>query len=99
MAQDPDDGSAADAGPLLAALRLTGLTSRTAWLRYLALGGNLDEVSVEAHLHGVLEIPAGEYNVLAHALNEELDDLPEADRVPRVPYRRSVGESLLRREG
>jgi hypothetical protein len=75
--------------PVLAAYRLVGLSARDIWIRYLALGGNADELSVDAQLHGVLELPGGEYNVLAHSLNEELDELPESGRVGRVAHRHS----------
>ncbi len=76
--------SAPGGAALAAAFRRSGLPLHELWLRYLALGGNLDEMSVAAQLHGVLQLPAGEYNVLAHTLNEALDDLP--DTGPRVPH-------------
>jgi hypothetical protein len=74
------------------AFRRTGLTPRDMWFRYLALGGNADEVWVEAALDGLLELPPGEYNVLAHALNEELDELPDGDEGWRVAYQQPVSE-------
>jgi len=81
--------------PVLAAYRLVGLSVRDVWIRYLALGGNADEVSVEAQIHGLVELPAGEYNVLAHTLNEELEELPECRSVGRVLQRQpSVGQDL-----
>ena len=80
---------------VLAAYRLVGLPARDIWIRYLTLGGNADELSVEAQIHGLIDLPAGEYNVLAHTLNEELDDLPESRHVGRVPHRHSsVGRDL-----
>jgi hypothetical protein len=82
---------------LLVAVRLAGLTTRDVWVRYLALGGNADEVAVEAQVHGLLDLPRGEYNVLAHTLNEELDDLPGGDRIGRVPYQRVEVEGHLHR--
>ena len=72
--------------PLTAAFRRCGLPAREIWFRYLALGGNGDEVSVEAQLYGFLELPPGEFNVLAHTLNEELDELPVPERMPPVPF-------------
>jgi hypothetical protein len=76
--------------PLLVACRTAGLTTRDVWFRYLALGGNADETSVEAQIHGVLDLAPGEYNVLAHALNEALDDAAEKLTAARVAYRESV---------
>ncbi|MGY1603125.1 hypothetical protein [Geodermatophilus sp. SYSU D00815] len=82
-------------GELAAAHRRTGLTVRELWFRYLALGGNADEVSVEGQLHGLFDLPPREFNVLAHSVNEELDDL--ADAGPRVPMRPLAHEELHRR--
>ena len=76
--------SAPDEPALPSAFRRTGLAVREVWIEYLSLGGNADEVSVAAQLHGVMDLPDGEYNVLAHTLNEALDELP--GRGPRVPY-------------
>ncbi|MGY1617075.1 hypothetical protein ACI797_10055 [Geodermatophilus sp. SYSU D00691] len=86
-------GAAEGEQAVASAYRRTGLTVRDAWLRYLALGGNADEVSVDAQLHGLAVLSPGEHNVLAHALNEELDDL--ADPGPRVPPA-PLGEGLRR---
>ena len=81
--------------PVPAAYRLVGLSPRDIWIRYLALGGNVDELSVEAQIHGLLDLPPGEYNVLAQTLNEELADLPESRQVGRVAHRpSSVGQDL-----
>jgi len=70
---------------LTSAYRRTGLTVRALWLRYLGLGGIADEVSVAAQLFGLLPLPRGEYNVLAHTVNEALDDLSVPARGARVP--------------
>jgi hypothetical protein len=75
--------------PLSIAFRVAGLTLRDVWFRYVALGGNADETSIEAQVHGVLSLPAGEYNVLAHSLNEALDDAEGWD-VARVALRPTV---------
>jgi hypothetical protein len=74
------------------AFRRTGLTSRDMWFRYLALGGNADEVWVDGQLQGLLELPPGEYNVLSHALNEALDDHPAEKWGARVGYRQLLTE-------
>lgn len=87
MEQSDDDVSV-----LRAVYRVIGLSPRELWLRYVALGGNADELSVDAQLHGVIALPPGEFNVLAHAVNEEVDDLPEAASTPRVPYKRVTAD-------
>lgn len=82
-----DERGASRGGELGQAFGRTGLTVRELWLRYLALGGNADEVWVDAVLDGLLDLPPGEYNVLAHAVNEALGDLPGAAGLPRVALR------------
>ncbi|SDT09521.1 hypothetical protein SAMN04488543_3020 [Friedmanniella luteola] len=52
------------------------------WLAYFALGGNAGQYEVEAYLTGMTELGDHEHNVLAHALNEELDDRGSAERAP-----------------
>ena len=77
---------AAQGEDLLQAVQRTGLRSRELWVRYLALGGNADEITVEAQVNGFLSLPPGEYNVLAHAINEALDDGTPDLRDPKVAY-------------
>lgn len=77
---------------LRAVYSAVALPIREVWLRYVALGGRADEISVDAQIHGVLDLSAGEFNVLAHALNEEADELPEAASLPRVPYKQAFAE-------
>jgi hypothetical protein len=45
------------------------------WLRYFALGGTADPLDVDAYVHGLTELPAPQRDVLAHAMNERLDEL------------------------
>lgn len=52
------------------------------WVRYLALGGRLDLFTIEAYLSGLAPLPPDQQDVLANALNETLDDLCEAVKVP-----------------
>lgn len=52
------------------------------WVQYLALGGALDLFSIEAYLHGLMPLPTFQQDILANALNEKLDDLYQAARVP-----------------
>ncbi|MGY1802370.1 hypothetical protein ACI78T_03715 [Blastococcus sp. SYSU D00922] len=79
-------GKSGEVLTLQVAYDLVGMTARDVWFRYLALGGTADEVSVSAQLHGVLDLRPGEFNILAHALNEELDDLPGPRPLGRVAY-------------
>ena len=52
------------------------------WVHYLAVGGRLDLFTVEAYLHGLAPLPPAQQDVLANALNEHLDDLYQAAKVP-----------------
>jgi hypothetical protein len=64
------------------AATVAGLDPEELWIRYFALGGSLAQVEVEAYLAGVQMLPALERDVLAHALNEVLEDLGSDVRAP-----------------
>ncbi len=51
------------------------LTAEELWLRYFALGGSLGLFEIEAYLHGALQLPGFDRDVVAHAVNERLDEL------------------------
>ena len=55
--------------------RRAELTLEQLWLRYFALGGVAGLVEVEAYLHGMLALPPVQRDILAHAVNERLDEL------------------------
>ena len=61
---------AIEAGRIRARLTPGGL-----WLRYVAVGGVVDLLEVEAYLAGLLPLPGYEDDILALAVNERLDDL------------------------
>ena len=54
------------------------------WLRYFTLGGHAGQFEVEAYIHGAIALPALQRDILAHALNERLDELYSA--ASRAPY-------------
>jgi serine/threonine protein phosphatase PrpC len=64
------------------AYRNADLSLEQLWARYFALGGNLDLVDVDAFLTGLVPMPAMERDMLAHAVNERLDELRSQRRVP-----------------
>ncbi|SDO53395.1 PP2C family protein-serine/threonine phosphatase [Geodermatophilus sp. DSM 45219] len=70
---------------LRSALEAADLTLDQLWTRYFAIGGHADLFEVEGHLQGLLSLPPAEVNVLAHALNERLDELVTQHRVPYLP--------------
>lgn len=69
--------------PLFEAARVrAGWSVRQLWLDYLALGGTYGAFEIEAYLEGLTLLDPGQQDVLAVALNERLDDLYRAARVP-----------------
>lgn len=69
--------TALSAGYAHAALSLEQL-----WMRYFALGGTADLTDVDAYLHGLASLPDHQCDLLAHAVNERLDELFTQHRVP-----------------
>ena len=68
---------------LFEAARVRGeLTVHELWLRYLALGGTGDAFDVDGYLQGVLPLSSLEQDILAVALNERLDEVYRAARIP-----------------
>ncbi len=80
---------------LRASLTTAGLSVEQLWMRYFSLGGNADLLAVEAHLDGLLPLPAVDGDLLALAVNERLDELVTARRVPytrpRIRHRPTSG--------
>lgn len=58
------------------------------WRRYFELGGQADQFELEAYLGGLLPLTAEECNLVAHAVNELIDEEPH---LPRAPYRYPSG--------
>lgn len=40
------------------------------WIYYFGIGGDIDEVSLDAYLHDALDIPATQVNLIATAMTE-----------------------------
>lgn len=73
---------------LASALARADLTLEQLWLRSFGLGGVTDVIEIEAYLGGLLPLPAGQRDILAHVVNERLDELTGE----RVPYSRALRE-------
>jgi hypothetical protein len=71
-----------------AAFQRSGLSPGQLFTRYLALGGTAGEGELGAYLLGTARLPAEERDLVAHAVNERLDELAP----PRAPYSRSLGD-------
>lgn len=59
-----------------------GLTIRSVWIHYLSIGGNADEFELDAYLHGSMELPPVNRNMVSYAVNELISDIPR----PFAPY-------------
>ncbi|MCG5434045.1 hypothetical protein LV457_17370 [Mycobacterium sp. MYCO198283] len=64
------------------AFAASGLTVSDLWLRYFALGGDAGLVEIDAYLNGAMSLPPLQHDMLAHAVNERLDEIAP----PRAPY-------------
>lgn len=65
-------------------LRHADVSLEELWLRYFTLGGQAGQFEIEAYIHGAMALPPLQRDVLAHALNERLDEL--YSQAPRAPY-------------
>jgi hypothetical protein len=94
----PDGGPREDEQrpTLQAAFEHTDLTLEELWLRYFALGGEADLVDVDAHLAGLLSLPTHQHDMLAHAINERLEEVVSQHR---VPYSRPLRQQQLPSSG
>ncbi|MCA4135191.1 hypothetical protein [Arthrobacter sp. M4] len=57
------------------AFEAAGLALEQVWMAYFGIGGMSGLMEVQAYVHGALRLPALERDLLAHALNETLDEL------------------------
>jgi len=71
----------------VAAQRHGELTLQQLWLRYIALTGTYGAFDIDAFLHGLSDLPAAQQDILAHALNERLDEVHQTRRVPYLNSR------------
>jgi hypothetical protein len=66
----------------LKAVQKLGLPPDEVWIHCIASGSDLGEFEFNAYLHGLLHLPANERDLIAHAVNELLDDLYRATKAP-----------------
>jgi hypothetical protein len=58
------------------------LSVQTLWLRYISLSGVADLLDVDAYLNGLIDLDSYQEDKLSYAVNEELDELHQAARLP-----------------
>lgn len=68
------------------AMEEAGIALNAVWMRYFSFTGEAGEWEIDAYLNGSLELPAHERNLVSHAVNELIKELP-----PRrlAPYSRN----------
>ena len=52
------------------------------WMKYFSIGGEAGEYEVDAYLSGSFSLPPLQRDILAHAANELIDELPPRLRAP-----------------
>ena len=78
-----------DSDRFLTAFEATGFTVDDLWLRYFSIGGNAGRFEIDAYLNGAIALPPLEHDMVAHAINERLDEIAP----PRAPYSRDFERS------
>jgi hypothetical protein len=77
---------------ITAAITASGLSCWDVWRRYVDYTGIVNLFGVRAYFGGLVSLPVEECNLLAHAVNELIDERPPPPRAPhRGPVPWSVG--------
>lgn len=85
----PDNGpEASGAGDakrqqLARAVRFWKLSTSDIWLHYFSLGGTVGEYELDAYVNASYQLSALQHDILAQAVNELIDSMPEP---PRAAY-------------
>ncbi|MBT2515529.1 hypothetical protein [Arthrobacter sp. ISL-30] len=64
------------------AMDQAGLRLSEVWMRYFSFTGVAGEYEVDAYLNGSFELPAHERDLIAHAVNELINELPPPRAAP-----------------
>jgi hypothetical protein len=70
------------------------LTVQDLWLHYVALGGRSDALDLDAYLQGLAPLETFQQDILAQALNERLEDLYQAARIPLSDPTPGAGDAI-----
>lgn len=79
---DAFDESNAHAQAIREAMEESRLSIGEVWMRYFSFTGAAGEYEIDACLNGSLELTAHERDLLAHAVNELIQELPQARTAP-----------------
>lgn len=72
---------------LAIAVKHSGIHVEELWLYYFSIGGDAGEYEIDAYLNASYSLRPGQRDLLAHAVNEMIDELPPP---PRAPYHHDV---------
>lgn len=64
------------------AMEEAGIPVNAVWMRYFSFTGAAGEYEIDAYLNGSLELPAHERDLVAHAVNELVKELPPRRMAP-----------------
>lgn len=64
------------------AMEEAGLALHAVWMRYFSFTGAAGEYEIDAYLNGSMELAAHERDLLAHAVNELIKELPPPRMAP-----------------
>jgi hypothetical protein len=64
------------------AMHRFGIPVSELWMYYLGIGGDADELEIDAYLHGLIRLPALARDMIAQSVNEMIDDICRETRAP-----------------
>ena len=70
----------------LHAVHVSHLDSRSVWLRYFAITGDLEMLEVDAYLNGMTMLDALDRDLVSHAVNELINELIVENQPPAAPF-------------
>jgi 8-oxo-dGTP pyrophosphatase MutT (NUDIX family) len=79
---DAFDESNVHAQAIREAMEESGIPLGEVWIRYFSFTGAAGEYEIDAYLNGSLELPTHERDLLAHAVNELINELPPRRKAP-----------------
>jgi hypothetical protein len=82
-----DEEEEAQRVQILEAIEASDIPLRAVWARYFEYTGLVAVFETSAYLEGVMTLPIEECNLLAHAVNELIDEQPLP---PRAPHRTTM---------
>ncbi|MGK8521317.1 PP2C family protein-serine/threonine phosphatase [Nocardia asteroides] len=75
---------------LVLALKGAELNLEELWMSYFTMGGDAGCLEIDAYVHGLGELPTRDRDILAHAVNERLDQLAWTKR---ATYSRTIRDT------